>query len=388
MSFPTFPLSTLRRRQGAKWQRYGAEVIPCWVADMDFPLAPPLRALLAGALEREELGYPFKGDGDAVLERFCQRMDERFDWHPRPDECCLLTDVVQGLYVAVSQFSEPGDGVVLQTPLYPPFFGAVLDNNREIIRNPLIQSQSGWHVDVDSLRQSVTSRTRILALCNPHNPSGRVFSRGELEALAELAMAHDLTVLCDEIHADLVYPGAQHIPFASLSPEVARRTVTFNSATKAFNIAGLRVAVAHFGCAGLKARFQGISPRVLGGPPAYAARATAVAWGECDDWREAALAYLQGNRDHVAHFVAEHLPGVRHITPQATYLAWLDFRDADLGEDPHAFLLREGRIALNPGPDFGVPEGTGCARLNFATDRAVLAEILQRMATALAGRIA
>jgi cystathionine beta-lyase len=386
MSFATFSLAQLRQRTGAKWKRYGPEVIPCWVADMDFPLAPPIRRYLAGAVEREEFGYPLKSDGEQVKALFAARMAQRFGWQPEPRRCVLVTDVVQAIYVAVDRFSAPGQQVILHTPLYPPFFGAVLETGREILRNPLIENQSGWQLDVDSLRAAITPQTRMLALCNPHNPSGRAFTLDELERLAGIVLEHDLIVMADEIHSDLVYEGARHVPFASLSGEVAARTITFNSAGKTFNTAGLRTAVVHFGSEALQKRFQSIPPRVLGGLPCHAAEVMAIAWTECEPWHRDCVAYLQGNRDALVRFVAEHMPGVRCQPPEATYLAWLDFRACELGEDPHAFFLREAKVALSPGPDFGDPEGVGCARLNFATSRELLMEILGRMATALARR--
>ena len=359
MSLATFSLEQLRQRTGNKWQRFGPEVIPCWVADMDFPLAEPIRRYLEEALEREEFGYPCKGDVPAMAEAFAARMQARFGWQPDPAACIAVGDVVQAIHVVVECSSSRGDGVVLQTPLYPPFFAAVLDRGREVIRNPLINNQSGWHVDVDSLRASITPGTRLLALCNPRNPSGRVFTHAELRAIADVAVAHDLVVMADEIHCDLIYPGARHVPFASLGPEVAERTITFNSATKAFNTAGLRAALVHFGSPQLAERFGCIHPRALGGLPCHAARITTIAWTECDDWQAEAMDYLRHNRDFVARFVAERMPGVRCHVPQATYLAWLDFRGCALDEDPHAFLLREARVGLSPGPEFGDPEGLG-----------------------------
>lgn len=382
MSFRTFPLAELRHRHSAKWQRFGPEVIPAWVADMDFPMAPPIRDCLAGALQREDFGYPPKGPLDPLPEVFVERMASRYGWHPDPTQVEVIVDVVQGIYITLDRFSAPGEGIVLQTPLYHPFLEAVRETERRLVANSLVFTDQGWQLDLEDLSRAITPDTRILAVCNPHNPSGRVLRRAELEALAEIAEAHDLIVLADEIHADLIYDGQQHLPFASLAPEVEARTITFNSATKAFNTAGIRCAVAAFGSSALQDQFNGVLRRIRGGPVAYGSEVTRVAWQHCQPWLDEALAYLKDNRDTVTRFVAERMPGVRYLPPESTYFAWLDFNPLGLPEDPHSFFLRRAKVGLSEGPIFGA-EGEGCARLNFATDRAILLEILERMAAAL-----
>jgi len=382
MTFETLPLELLRARHGNKWNRFDRDVIPAWVADMDFALAAPIRDCLAAALERHDFGYPIYARNDPLPQVFAERMAERFGWSPDPERVVLITDVVQGFYVCFERLLAPGDGVVVNTPLYPPILQGIAETGRRLVRNPLRPLDEGWALDLDALARAIDPGTRALVLCNPHNPSGRVFTRDELEAVAALAERHDLLVLADEIHADLVYPGARHLPFATLSPEIARRTITFTSATKAFNTAGLRCAVAHFGTEALQQRFQSLPPRLRGGLVAYGAEVTRVAWQRCQPWLDEALAYLDANRDLIARTVAERMPGVGHATPQSTFLAWLDFNALGLGQDPHRFFLDRARVGLSEGPAFG-HEGEGCARLNFATDRAVLEEILDRMARAL-----
>ena len=380
MSFATIPYEQLRERHGNKWNRFEADVIPCWVADMDFALAPPIRELLQAALDRNEYGYPSKQN--PIAEVFAERMSERFGWSPDPGGVVELIDVVQGFYIAYDRLLAPGEGVVVSTPVYPPILMGIEETGRRLVRNPLLPLEQGFGLDTDQMAAAIDAGTRMLVMCNPHNPSGRVFTRAELEAVAELVERHDLIVLADEIHADLVYPGSTHIPFASLSPEMARRTITFTSATKAFNTAGLRCAIAHFGDPQLMAKFQSLLPRFRGGMGAYAREVTCVAWQQCQPWLDEALVYLQGNRDLIAKTVAEHMPGVKFSTPQSTYLAWLDFTATGLNRDPHAFFLENARVGLSEGPTFGT-EGEGHARLNFATDRDVLQQILDRMVSAL-----
>jgi cystathionine beta-lyase len=295
--------------------------------------------------------------------------------------------VVQGIYVAIDQFSEPGEGVLVQTPVYPPFLIAVREMRRRLVENPLVAGATRHEIDFDQLRSVIDPSTRVFLLCNPQNPTGRVFDRRELEALAEIAIAHDLVVVADEIHGDLVYAGRRHIPFASLAPEVAARTVTLTSATKAFNIPGLRCAVAHFGSESLRKRFERVPRHIRGGLGSLGQAATLAAWRAGQPWLDAVLAHLDGNRHSVARAVAERMPGVRHFEPEATFLAWLDCRSLELAPSPHTFFLENARVALSEGSVFGGP-GRGFARLNFATSRPLLDEITTRIEKALQERAA
>jgi cystathionine beta-lyase len=378
-------LARLRRRRGEKWGLYPPDVLPAWVAEMDFPLAAPIRRVLEHALETDDLGYPINPRPQDLPTVFAERMAARFGWQIDPRRVEVLTDVVQGLYVALDRFAAPGEGVVVQTPVYPPFLHAVRDTGRRLVENPLVEAASRWEMDLDGLRAAADPATRVLLLCHPQNPTGRVFERRELEALAELALRGDWVVVSDEIHADLVHPGASHVPFATLAPEVEARTITLTSATKAFNIPGLRCAVAHFGSAALRERFLSLPRHIRGGIGSLGLHATAAAWRESQPWLDAVRAQLAAHRDFVADFVRTALPGVRHRPPEASYLAWLDCRGLDLGPSPQRFFLERARVALSAGEAFGRP-GQGFVRLNFATSRALLGEILERMAKALRER--
>lgn len=381
-------LARLRRRKGEKWQLYPPDVLPAWVAEMDFPLAAPIRRVLEDALEADDLGYPINPRPQDLPTVFAARMAERFGWQIDPHRVAVLTDVVQGIYVAIDRFSAPGEGVIVQTPVYPPFLRAVRDMERRLVENPLVEGAARYEMDLDGLRAVADASTRILLLCHPQNPTGRAFGRGELEPLAELALRNDWIVVSDEIHADLVYPGGdRHVPFATLAPEVEARTITLTSATKAFNIPGLRCAVAHFGSAELQRRFESLPRHVRGGIGSLGLAATAAAWTSCQPWLDAVLERLAANRALVAEFVGDALPGVRHRPPEASYLAWLDCRALDLGPSPQRFFLEHARVALSPGEAFGRP-GEGFVRLNFATAPALLGEILERMAKALRARSA
>jgi cystathionine beta-lyase len=286
--------------------------------------------------------------------------------------------------IGIDRFCEPDDGVVVTTPIYPPFLRAVEQTGRRLCEVPLALGAAGYELDLPALRRAAAG-ARVLLLCHPHNPTGRAFRRDELEALAEIVLAHDLRVISDEIHADLVLSGAPFVPFAALGPEVAARTLTLTSASKAFNIAGLRTAVAVFGSDELRRRFLTLPRYVRGGIGILGIEATRVAWLEGGPWLEAALDYLRGSRALVADAVRASLPGVVYHPGEATYLAWLDCRALGLAPSPFRFFLERAKVALSDGPSFGAP-GRGFVRINFATSRAILSEALERMAKALAER--
>jgi cystathionine beta-lyase len=371
----------LRQRTGEKWREYPPDVLPLWVADMDYPCAEPIRRRLQRALDVGDTGYPLHPRPTRLPQLFAERAQRRYGWTVEPRRVELISEVVQGMYVAISQFSAPGEGVIVQTPIYPPFLGAVENLGRTLLANPLRETAQGFAVDVEGLRAQA-SRARILMLCNPHNPTGRVLTRGELEAIAKVALEHDLVIVSDEIHADLVYRGGRHVPIASLSPEVEARTITLTAGSKAFNIAGLRVGLAIFGSEALRKRFIGFDRHLRGGLGGLGILALEAAWSHADPWLDEVLPYLEANRDFVAAFVASELPGVRHFAPEGTYLAWLDCRALGLAPSPQRFFLERAKVGLSAGPTFG-PPGEGFVRLNFATSRALLTRALEQMAKAV-----
>ena len=375
-----FDIATLRARRTNNWNKFAADVLPAWVADMDFGIAPPIAAAMARLTENQEYGYAAR---DGVLaEAFCRRMRNRFGWHTDPANVVALGDLVQASFSSVMAFSEPGDGVLLQLPSYPPFMGAIADTGRRLIANPMRDDGTRWVLDLPAV---VDPKLRMIIFCHPQNPTGRCFTRTELEAVASFAIRHDLIVVSDEIHADIVYPGGQHIPLASLNPEIAARTITITSATKSFNIPALRCAVMHFGGT-LKERFASRVPsRLLGSPSVTGVDATVAAWDEGQPWFDEILVYLRGNRDWLASVLAAELPGVTMRVPEATYLAWLDCRGLELPGSAGQFFLDKARVGLNFGETFG-PDYAGFARLNFATPRPVLEEIVGRMVGAVRGR--
>ena len=381
--FNAISLEALRRRRGTKWTRYPPDVLPAWVADMDFDMAEPIRASLARIMEANDLGYAPKLPASGLPEAFAAFAARRFPgWEVVPERMVAIADIVQGIHLAIEAFTRPGDGVCTLTPVYPPFLQAVAETGRRLDHSTMVRGRGRYEIDFDALRAAIDGRTRLLLLCTPHNPLGRVFDRDELESLARIAIERDLVVVADEIHADVVYRGSRHIPFASLGPEVEARTVTMTSATKSFNIAGLRCAVVLFGSDRLAERFNAWPERIRGAVNSFGMEATRIAWTECDEWLDALLAHLEGNRDFLHSFVGERLPGIRMVLPAATYLGWLDCREYGLEPDPYQWFLDRARVGFNDGRDFG-DGGDGHVRINFATSRAILAQVLERMEEAL-----
>ena len=367
----------LRARGGLKWRKYPPEVLPAFVADMDFKVAPAVQAAFERFVDHQDYVYGMPTDLEALYEAFARWMKRRHGSTPDPELTMATTDVVQGVAATLVAYAEPGDGVIVQTPSYPPFLRVVDGTARRLVENPLIL-RDRYTLDVDGLREAAP-RARVILLCSPHNPTGRVFEKDELRQIASVADEHDLTIVSDEIHADLTYDGAAHVPMETISPE---RTVTLTSATKSFNIPGARAAVVHFGSAALKERFDKVFPEhLLGRPSRFGVDATIAAWSDSDAWFDEVMRHLAGNRRLVAEW-AESRQGIGHVTPDATFLAWFDCRELGLHASPYDFFLESARVALGDGRDFGGP-GVGHVRLNFGTSTEILREILARMSHAL-----
>jgi cystathionine beta-lyase len=376
-----FDVPFLRSRRTNKWHKFADDVLPAWVADMDFGVAPPIAEALARLARNQEYGYAAR-DG-ALAAAFARRMQRRFNWTVDPGDAYPIGDLVQASFSSVMAFSEPGDAVLLQLPSYPPFMAAINDTGRRLIASHMRDNGTRWVLDLDAYEAAPDARTRVLIFCHPQNPTGRAFTRAELEQVAGFAIRHDLIVVSDEIHADIVYPGNMHIPLASLSPEIAARTITITSATKSFNIPALRCAVVYFGAPALKERFFARIPsRLLGSPGVTGVDATIAAWDEGQPWLDEIMACLQSNRDWLAQTIGSELPGVTMRVPDATYLAWLDCSALALPCPAGQFFLDQARVGLNFGETFGAPYAN-FARLNFATPAPVLREIIGRMAEAV-----
>ncbi len=368
-----------RRRIGIKWSRYGADVLPAWVADMDFDPPPAVLDAIRGHTERGDLGYgPFAGD---LVEHAADWQERRHGWRPETDRIRVFTSALHALEVALWNTTQRGDGVVVFTPIYYPFLDAIAGSGRRRVDVPL--DPVGWRISPDRLADAIDETTRVILFCTPHNPTGRVFDDDEVAAVADVAERHDLLVITDEIWGDLVHPGAVHRPLAIADDRFAGRLVTLGSASKTFNLAGLRTAVAHIDHAPLETALAAMSAHVHGSPSTLGVVGTICAWTQCDGWLTAVQRTLTARRDQLIDRLAADVPTVQFDAPEATYLGWLDFRGSGLGDDPAAALLDRAGVALSSGPMFG-PNSAGFARINFATSEQILDEIVDRIADAVA----
>jgi cystathionine beta-lyase len=373
-----------RQSESHKWHRYAPDVLPLWVADMDFPSPEPvIRAL------RERVEHGFFGYGDEQPEFYevlVDRLWKRYGWRVTPDAIMHLPGVIPGFNLACRAFAMPGDGLLLQTPVYPPILRAPGNCGLSREEAELVRQPSGRYViDFDVFAAAIRERTRVFLLCNPHNPVGRAWERGELLRMAEICLARNLLICADEIHCDLMFSGHQHLPIASLDPEIERRTITLMAPSKTFNLAGLKSSIAIIPNAALRERFVAAQVDLVKAVNVLGYTATLAAYRDGQPWLDELLRYLEANRDFVAEYVKTRLPGVGMAPPEATYLAWLDCRGARLPKnDPYTFFLDTAKVALNDGATFGRP-GQGFVRLNFGCPRSILAEGLERMRGALLG---
>ena len=360
-----------------KWHRYGDDILPLWVADMDFYSPPAVIDALQARVAHGVYGY---GEVPATLtETLCQWSAQHYDWRIQPEWQQWLPGVVPALHLAALALTEPGDGVLTVAPIYPPFL-AVAERTGRLPQQAMLAQPAApgepWQLDIAALEAAITPRTRLLLWCQPHNPTGRVWRHEELAALAVLVERYDLWVVSDELHCDLLLnEGAQHRPLAAAFPELAKRTITLWSPSKTFNLAGLTSACAVIPDATLRKRFAAVAKGLLPDGNVLGLVAAEAAYREGEAWRQALLNVLRENRDTLHARVATW-PGVNWHACEATYLAWLDMREAGLGEAPYQTLLREAGVALSDGAAFGCP---GFVRLNFGTTAAQLEVALSRM---------
>jgi cystathionine beta-lyase len=388
LSFMSFDFDQPVLRLGTdsqKWQKYGdRDILPMWVADMDFRAAPAVMAALHRRVDEGIFGYarPVQSTTDAVVEMFSRR----HSWSIDPSWIVWLPGLVVGLNVMAQAFAEPGEEVMTLTPVYPPFSTAPKNCGRSSLQVPFIQNAAGnrWEIDWPAMEQAITPRTKVFFLCNPHNPLGRVWRRPELVQLAEFCERHDLVLCSDEIHCDLILDTAlAHVCTATLGDDVARRTITLVAPSKTYNIPGLGTSLAIIPDAVLRTRFVRASAGIVAEVNSLGYVACEAAYREGEPWRQALLSYLRGNRDLVTEFVARELPGVRIEGPvEATYLAWINVAALKLA-DPCGFFETHG-VGLSDGAFFGSPRGNH-VRLNFGCPRATLQDGLQRMKRALRG---
>ena len=379
-AFDEVSLTELRRRASYKWRAFPDDILPAFVAEMDFPLAPPVAAAIVDAVALGDAGYawPIQELGEA-LSGFLQA---RFRWSVDPTDVTLLPDVMVGITEVLRRAVNPSDGVVINTPVYPPFFDHIVEAGCKVVEAPLADGPDGYELDFAILERAFSSG-RVYLLCNPHNPTGRVFSRSDVERIAELAELHDVLVLSDEIHAPLALQGAVHTPFLSLGEYAAKRAVAFISASKAWNIPGLKCAQVVATSDAMRA-LVGRLPEGMGFRAGnLGVMASIAAYRDGSPWLDELLAVLDRNRQLLGDLLEEHLPAVRYTRPEGTYLAWLDCRGLGLKDEPVDVFRERGRVALGPGPKFGA-HGTGHVRVTMGTSAGILRTIVERMRSAVA----
>lgn len=381
--FDTVDLAELRQRRSMKWRGFPPDVLPAWVAEMDFAVAPPVAAAVSAALRRGgDFGYAVDLADPDLSAAFAGFADRRWAWPVDPDRVVLLRDVMRGIELWIEGFTAPGDAVVVASPVYYPFLEAIETRGRKLVEVPMLRGTDRWELDLDGLESAFAAGARLFLLCNPHNPIGRVYTREELDSIAELTLRHGVRVVADEVHAPLVLDGV-HVPFASLHPDVAAQTLTLSSASKAFNLAGLHAAVAVPGNPEAEAWLRSLPYRYRGAAGIVGVEASTAAFAEGDHWLDALLMHLRLVRDHVASELATKLPAAHWFPSEGTYLGWIDANDLELGDNPRDAFLERGRVAFNDGAAFG-RTGAGFVRLNFGTSRAIATQIVDRMVAASA----
>ncbi|MEU3985768.1 MalY/PatB family protein [Streptomyces sp. NPDC026672] len=370
-------IDTLLERQSLKWGRHGRTVLGAWVAEMDFPVAPTVRAALHDAVERGQTGYPLRDIRTGLPSACSDWLAHSFGWSVPAERIFLIPDVLTGVGLGIGAYSHPGSAVVVPTPAYPPFFEVVAAQGRRVVEVPMTQDGTRLSLDIDAIDSALAEGAGTVLLCNPQNPVGRVFTRPELLALSRRVAARGARVVADEIHAPLTYPGHDHVPYASVSPEAAEHTITLTSAAKGWNIAGLKCAQAVLTNDDDVRRWRALPFHSRHGASTLGIVANIAAYREGDPWRREVLRHLDRNRRFLAQVLDAELPQLRHTMPEATYLAWLDCSFAGI-DDPAGHLLRDARVRLSDGSFFGAA-GRGFVRLNFATSR----PLLERITTAL-----
>lgn len=384
-----------RNTDCAKWDFVQAifgrdDVIPMWVADMDFPVAPPIVEALKRRVKHPFYGYTSPGPG--VIEAVVDRMERKFNWTIKPEWVVFTPGVVPALHIAIRMLTHPGDEVILQEPVYYPFFPAVTASGCRIVSNELRLVNGRYEMDYADMERlfhdragmvPVPGRVKAVLLCNPHNPVGRLWNREELIRCGEIALRHGAVVISDEIHCELLFRGYSHTPFASISADFEQNSIVCMAPSKTFNLAGLEASSLIIPNKQLRGEFAKTRHGILPAPNLFGYTALEAAYRYGDEWLEQLLAYLQGNLDFVLRYFVENIPRITVIEPQGTYLVWLDCRN--LGMDDMAlrtFMRERARVGFDDGFLFGAG-GSGFQRMNIACPRAILAEALQRIEAAV-----
>lgn len=358
------------------------DVIPMWVADMDFRSPQPVIDAIKKRAEHGIYGYPARMP--SYYDSITNWMEKRHGWKIEREWISTSPGVVPAINLCIRAFSHPGDKVVVQSPVYYPFFSAVENNGRRLVKNPLKFEDGRYAMDFEDLEKNIDPRTRMLILCNPHNPVGRVWTREELSRLGDICLRHDLVIVSDEIHCDLVYEGHKHVPMASVSDELAMQTITCTAPSKTFNIAGLSTSTVIAKNEKLLSRYETalLDAGLLSGN-VFGMVALEAAYTHGEEWLDQLLVYLKGNVDYAERYVRERIPRVKFVRPEGTYLALLDFRDLAMDQDDlNDFMVKEARIGFDDGAMFG-SECDGFERMNLACPRSILETAMKNLERAV-----
>lgn len=360
---------------------FGTEdVLPLWVADMDFAAPEAVTRALLDRAAHPVYGYSFYPE--SLYRALIAWLKRRHGWDVQREWIIMAPGVVPSLFASVMAYAQPGEGVIVQPPVYFPFFSAVTTNGRRLIQNPLRLERGRYRMDFDHLERCAADGARLLLLCSPHNPAGRVWSQSELSEMLRIARRYDLTILSDEIHADLIYPGRRHIPLATLAND-SDKLVTAVAPSKTFNIPGLGLSCLIVTDPARRDAVQKVFESLhVGNYNPFSIAAFEAAYRGGDAWLDSLMVYLAGNRDFVRDYLARRLPAIRLIEPEGTYLLWLDCRELKMSDEAlREFFVVQARVGMNPGTAFG-QGGSGFMRLNIASPRSVIAEALERIAQA------
>jgi len=384
MPFDFDAIHDRKNSDSVKWNYFPGDALPMWVADMDFKSPPAIIEALHARVEEGIFGYSMSDF--SVRPTIAARMERLYGWKVDPESVVALSGLVSGLNIASRAIGERGDGVLVNTPVYGPFLTAPVNQGRVLQRADQGRTvQDGiisYTVDFDALEAAVTDSTRMIILCNPQNPAGVAYSREELAQFAAIAEKHDLVIISDEIHCDLLLGDTKHIPIATLSPEIAQRTITLMAPSKTFNIPGLGASFAVIENEELRKKFQNAMMGIVPHMNLLGAVAMEAAYTRCDDWLLELRAYLTANRDFALEYIKSHMPAVHRTNPQATYLLWMDFGATNMDKPASEWLQEHAKVSVNGGAFFG-EEGPGFVRLNFGCPRATLAEGLDRIAESI-----
>jgi cystathionine beta-lyase len=380
--FDDLSLASLRRRTSEKWVRYPPDVLPAHIAELDFPLASPIAAALTEAIERGDLGYA-AASRTRLPGAFAQFAARRWDWNVDPAAVVAVPDVMVGVAELLRLLTPAGAGVVVTTPVYPPFFSVIAEVGRTVVEVPLLDSGEDVRLPLEGIREAFAAGAQAMLLCNPHNPTGYVAREDELAELAAIVRAHDGLLLADEIHGPLVHPGVPYVPIGVLEDAGDGAAVSLTSATKGWNLAGLKCGLAVAHSDRMREALQALPVDLHDRVGHFGVIASTAAYTEGDEWLDELRGYLAETHRRLPTLLAERLPGVGYHPARASYLAWLDCRELELGDDPAEHFLERGRVSLVSGPTFG-PPGRGFARLNVGTSWSLVEEAVGRMASSVA----